>query len=228
MRSRRARRILLAVVLVVAAIAAVPGYWIVRARFFSPTFDVVSIRSAPHYQEPALLDRAWELPVASTFRQSLVYQRNGSTCGPTSLANALRSWGTEATERSVLAGTGKCWSGMCLGGLTLDELAELAGRAGKRVTVLRLESYEQFRALLPELNDPARRYVANFHRGPLFGKGVGHHSPLGGYLAERDLVLVIDVNPDFQPWLVEPKRLFQAMELVDDASGKKRGLLRLQ
>jgi hypothetical protein len=229
MRSKLVRRILLALVLVVAGLAAVPGYWIVRARFFTPTFDVESIKTAPHYQDPALIAQAWELPVAKAYRPSLVYQSNGSVCGPASLANAVRSWGTEATESSILDGTGKCWTGFCLGGLTLDELADVAReRTGKRVTVVRPASYEEFRELLAQFNQPDLRFIANFQRGPLFGKGVGHHSPIGGYLAERDLVLVLDVNREFEPWLVAARRLYEAMDTVDGSSGKKRGLLRLE
>ena len=41
------------------------------------------------------------------------------------------------------------------------------------------------------------------------------------------LVLVLDVNADFGPWLVTSERLFTAMDSVDSSSGKKRGLLLL-
>jgi hypothetical protein len=36
-------------------------------------------------------------------------------------------------------------------------------------------------------------------------------------------VFVLDVNPDYQPWLVERKRLFAAINTLDGI--KKRGLL---
>ncbi|HEY6557684.1 MAG TPA: phytochelatin synthase family protein [Polyangiaceae bacterium] len=39
------------------------------------------------------------------------------------------------------------------------------------------------------------------------------------------LVLVLDVNGSFEPWLVTPERLFRAIDSVDSATGKKRGLL---
>jgi len=35
----------------------------------------------------------------------------------------------------------------------------------------------------------------NFNRAQIFGAGVGHHSPIGGYLEAEDLVFVLDVNP---------------------------------
>ncbi len=84
---------------------------------------------------------------------------------------------------------------------------------------------DEFRSHLRASNDPERRYLINFHRGPLFGRGGGHHSPIAGYLEERDLVLVFDVNEEYRPWLVESARLFEAMDTVDPTIGKKRGLL---
>lgn len=78
------------------------------------------------------------------------------------------------------------------------------------------------------VNDPGRRYIVNFHRGPLFGRGGGHFSPIAGYLPERDRVLVLDVNRNFKPWLVPSERLYAAMDTVDAATGERRGLLLLE
>lgn len=221
-------RVLLALLAVVLAVAAVPGYWIGRAVFFPERFDVTSIREAPHYEDDAMLARADELAVARTY-DDLEWQSNGSLCGPSSVANVARSLGREASESSVLEGSGLCWTGMCLGGLTLDELAGIARRAtGRRVTVLRDLSLEELRAELRRANDPSVRYIVNFHRGLLFGQGGGHHSPIGGYLEEEDLVYVLDVNDDYRPWLVETERLFAAIDTVDGSSGRKRGLLRIE
>jgi hypothetical protein len=74
-------------------------------------------------------------------------------------------------------------------------------------------------------NDPDRRYIANFHRGPLFGRGHGHFSPILGYLAGTDEVFVGDVNDDYKPWLASSERLLEAVNTIDSASGKSRGLL---
>jgi hypothetical protein len=70
------------------------------------------------------------------------------------------------------------------------------------------------------------RYVVNFSRALIFGAGVGHHSPIGGYLETEDLVLVLDVNEKFKPWLVERPRLYNAINTND--GDKKRGLLRIE
>jgi hypothetical protein len=112
-------------------------------------------------------------------------------------------------------------------GLTLDELAEVARvNTRRKVTVLRDLSEEQFREHLHRSNDASRRYVVNFNREQIFGAGVGHHSPIGGYLEAEDLVFVLDVNSDYQPWLVERKRLFEAVNTFD--GDKKRGLLLIE
>jgi hypothetical protein len=68
---------------------------------------------------PNLIERAWHLPVAATFGQHVAAQPNLSRCGPSSLANVFRSLAERpATEDAVLAGTGMCWSGYCIPGLS--------------------------------------------------------------------------------------------------------------
>ncbi len=135
----------------------------------------------------------------------LDFQSNQSLCGPAIVANILRSLGEQAdTEAKVLAHTRKCRSGFCFLGLSLDELADVTRTATKRsVTVLRDVTPDAFRKELRHANDPSRRYVVNFSRALIFGTGVGHHSPIGGYLEDEDLVLVLDVNEKFKPWLLE-------------------------
>jgi hypothetical protein len=175
-----------------------------------------------------LLDRAWRLPAAATFGRDITWQANASLCGPASLANAFRSMGDmKRTEAEVLRGTGRCLLGFCVMGLTLDELAEVAQvRSNRKITVLRDLTPQAFQEHLRRSNDPKLRYIANFSREPIFGAGVGHHSPIGGYLEAEDLVFVLDVNRDFQPWLVERVRLFSALNTFDGS--KKRGLLLIE
>ena len=192
--------------------------------------DAASIVREPSYQDPALLARALALPVAAAYvAAGLEYQRNASFCGPTTAVDVARSLGTPADPAHALDGTGvRTWFGYVWGGLTLEgEAALLRARTGRRVTVLRDLDLAAFRAELAHANDPARRYAVNFARAPLFGRGGGHHSPVGGYLADRDLVLVLDVNRNYRPWLVSTERLFEAVDTVDRATGKRRGLLRV-
>ena len=174
------------------------------------------------------IEKAWKLPAAATFKKQVVWQSNPSMCGPASVANALRSLGeTASSEDAVLAGTGRCWSGFCFMGLTLDELADVTRSKTKRtVTVLRDLSAEEFQRHLRLANDPGRRYIINFSRKEIFGAGAGHHSPIGGYLEAEDKVFVLDVNREFGSWLVERARLFAAMDTLDGM--EKRGLLLIE
>lgn len=225
------RRVLLVVGVVVFLLLSIPASFVVRGVFFPPTFDVESIASSAAYQDREMLKRAWALPVARTFKQQVDYQENGSLCGPTSVANVLRSLNAQPAHASgVLEGSGKCEPfGICFGGLTLDELAGLLrAKSNRRVTVLRDLDLNAFRRELREANNPARRYIINFQRGLLFGQGTGHHSPLAGYLEDQDLVFVLDVNAKFGPWLVKSERLFTAMDSMDSSTGLKRGLLRVE
>ncbi len=147
-----------------------------------------------------------------------------SICGPSSVANVLRSMGVHS-GRNPLRGFG-------VRPMSLDQLAREAAEvvpAPWRVSSVRPGSVDELRAELRASNDESRRLVANFARASLFGGGGGHHSPIGGYLEQEDLAFVLDVNASFGPWLVTTERLFGAMNTVADwATGKTRGLARFE
>ena len=191
---------------------------------------VVSIKETRDYQDPALLKKAWALPVAAAYQADIDFQQNGSVCGPTSLVNVLQSLKQPGSQQSMLQGSGfSTVLGYLPEGLTLDQLADIARQKLKRkVTVLRDFDLAAFREQLNHVNDPTRRYVINFSRGPLFGTGGGHHSPIAGYLKQEDLVLVLDVNKKYGPWLVNSDRLYEAMNTIDATARKKRGLLLIE
>lgn len=212
------------VVLVLAALA----FFATRTPEVPPGF--VSLRASPTFQAPALLEKAWALPVASTYPRPLLSQTNPTSCGPTSVANLLRSGGDATTPSDLAAHGPGCVNGFCFGGLTLEDLAEASRQTSSawKVTVVRPPTVDALRDQLRHANDAGLRLVANFHRFPLFGTGGGHHSPIGGYLEAEDLVFVLDVNASYGPWLVPTARLFDAMDTVDSSSGKKRGLITFQ
>jgi Phytochelatin synthase len=168
--------------------------------------------------------------MVAAYQAEIEFQQNGSVCGPTSLANVAHSLKQPGSQQTILQGSGfSTVLGYLPEGLTLDQLADIARQKLKgKVTVLRDLDLAAFRQQLSHVNDPARRYVINFSRGPLFATGGGHHSPIAAYLADEDLVLVIDVNKKYGPWLVKSERLYEAMNTVDSTAQKKRGLLLIE
>jgi len=70
--------------------------------------------------------------------------------------------------------------------------------------------------------------------GEINGKSNRTFVPLPGSLSRwtsppsrlDDLVFVLDVNSDYQPWLIERKRLFAAVDTLD--GDKKRGLILIE
>jgi len=217
------KRIWMAAGLVAVLVAAGVGVLAMGPPQASPEAIQTSVTRTPE-----LMSQANALPVAATIAPGLAFQSNPSLCGPASLANVFRSLGEEErTSDDVLDGSGLCWTGYCIMGLTLDELAGLAqARTQRKVTVLRDLTLDQFRDQMRRANDPNRRYLINFSRQPIFGAGAGHHSPIGGYLADRDMVYVLDVNEAYGPWLIETDRLFAAMNTFD--GDRKRGLLLIE
>jgi hypothetical protein len=227
----RGRKVLLSIGLLLAlgvgGVAVLPPLLLGDGVDYS---QVVSIERAHEYQDPALLERAWALPVAQVYHSGIEFQRNPSVCGPTSLVNVMKSIGLSADQAHVLDGTNtRTVFGLLFGGVTLDKLAEITRqKTGRKVTVLRDLDLDTFRGHLRRANDLSVRYIANFYRGPLFGRGGGHHSPIAGYLAEEDLVLVLDVNKKYRPWLVKADRLLAAINTFDRMAHQKRGLLLIE
>jgi len=152
----------------------------------------------------------------------LLTQGITSVCGPTSVANVLRSLQV-AARRNPLPGIG-------FRALSLDQLVSEAAQvvpAPWTVRAVRPRTLADFRAELLDSNREDRRYVVNFTRAPLFGRGGGHHSPLGGFLETEGLAFILDVNAGFGPWLVSAARLFEATNSISDRStGTTRGLAR--
>ena len=170
--------------------------------FREPPAPPSSIEFTSAYQNEKLLKRAWALPVARLYGpQGYLFQSNPSVCGPTSIADILRSEGRPADPSSVMNGSG-IWQivGVLFGGLTLDQEAQILERdSGKPVKKLRDLSLDEFRAEMAKSNDPSRRIILNFTRMPLFGRGHGHFSPILGYLADEDLVFVGERQRQLSP-----------------------------
>ena len=207
---------------------AVAGAWMLGAFTPSPYAHVASIEHTPTFRNTTLLAEAERMPVARAYlSRSFEYQHNPSVCGPTSAADVLHSMGRRDSQTDVMTHAGvTSVFGYVIPGLTLDQEASVLRKTtGDPVTLSRNLDLAAFRGELVRANDPRLRFVVNFHRGPMFGRGHGHFSPILAYLPARDLVLLGDVNHDYGIYLVSTRRLFDAMNTIDDVTGKKRGLL---
>ena len=119
-------------------------------------------------------------------------------------------------------------------GLSLDEVACLARCSGADVQAHRPDSaqdIERFREHIIEATtrDEAAVLIVNYSRRTLGQTGDGHFSPIGGYHAGSDSVLVLDTARfKYPPHWVPIERLFAAMQALDDATGLPRGWISLR
>jgi glutathione gamma-glutamylcysteinyltransferase len=90
---------------------------------------------------------------------------------------------------------------------------------------------ERFRAYVIESStrEGAPLLIVNYSRRALGQTGDGHFSPIGGYHAGSDRVLVLDTARfKYPPHWVPLELLFAAMQAQDDATGQPRGWLGLR
>jgi len=126
-------------------------------------------------------------------------------------------------------------------GLPLPDLS-LSPRI-EALEVLHHISQPEWRLILSQLNNPRYRFLVNFSRTPLFHSALplsvpnfftriiaGHWSPIGAYLAEEDLILLLDVNESYGGgYLVNSSRMLDAVNTADmtDPHVPRRGVLRM-
>jgi hypothetical protein len=200
-----------------------------------PESTVHSIKNEKNYQNEAMLASAWQLPVASTYKNNFVYQENSAFCGPASIVNTLNSLGVRGVSQSkVIENSSTYYIKARILGLTLDEMNKMfkdnlkkSGHSEWSVTEYRDLTINEFRNHMRQANRPDFRYVINFSRLPLFGVDIGHHSPIGGYIENSDSVFLLDVLEDYKPFIVSTEKLFIAMNTIDSETEKKRGLIQL-
>ncbi len=116
-------------------------------------------------------------------------------------------------------------------GLDLDELACLARCNGAEVEVHRRDNgnLEAWRAALAIAARGEAVVIASYDRAALGQSGAGHFSPIGGYHAARDLVLILDVARfKYPPHWVSVEHLWRAMESIDPATCRARGWLAMR
>ena len=118
-------------------------------------------------------------------------------------------------------------------GVTMDQLACLARCNGARADVVRPGPDAGIAALRTAIARAAAAprgpvLVAAYSRSALGQTGSGHFSPIGGYHAARDLVLLMDVARfKYPPHWVPLEKLHESMRAEDPATGKPRGWIEL-
>ncbi|KAK9824887.1 hypothetical protein WJX74_003355 [Apatococcus lobatus] len=117
-------------------------------------------------------------------------------------------------------------------GINLSQAACLARCNGAIVDMWRHgeEDEEAFRERVhASCSSTSQHMIVSYSRRGLSQTGDGHFSPVGGYHAEQDLVLVLDTARfKYPPHWVPLSLLYAAMAAVDASTGSVRGYLVLQ
>lgn len=118
-------------------------------------------------------------------------------------------------------------------GLSLYEVACLARCNGAEVeehhSTDTAESLARFRHMLAGAARGTWVTIVSYDRSAMGQTGSGHFSPIGGYHAARDLVLLLDVARfKYPPHWVPAERLWRSMHANDPVTGQPRGWLTLR
>lgn len=114
-------------------------------------------------------------------------------------------------------------------GITFGKVACLGRCNGAKVEPFRSDqsNIDDFRNRLISCSSSEDCHViVSYLRTPLNQTGIGHFSPLGGYHAERDMALILDVARfKYPPHWVPVTFLWNAMNTIDQATGQYRGYM---
>ncbi|KAL9676458.1 hypothetical protein QQ045_004672 [Rhodiola kirilowii] len=114
-------------------------------------------------------------------------------------------------------------------GISFSKLVCLAQCAGAKVEAFRTDqsNIDEFRKYVMKCSTSDDGHViSSYHRETFKQTGTGHFSPIGGYHAEKDMALILDVARfKYPPHWVPLPLLWEAMDNVDDASGQRRGFM---
>ncbi|XP_074582111.1 glutathione gamma-glutamylcysteinyltransferase 1-like isoform X2 [Curcuma longa] len=114
-------------------------------------------------------------------------------------------------------------------GITFGKVACLAQCAGAKVEAFRTNqcNIDDFRHNVIKCSSSEDCHlIASYSRKPLKQTGIGHFSPIGGYHAESDMVLILDVARfKYPPHWVPLALLWEAMDTIDNATGHRRGFM---
>lgn len=209
------------------------GHKLVR-RDLAPA---VNVKTLPTYQEEALIAKATAL---CKHYLPVIPQPVEGYCGQATVLNFVNSVPSHTflprlppQARPIDMGEMKV---ICDHLATFDPELRIT-----KVEALSNMTFDEFHGHMRQLNEPNVRYLCNFLRAPLFfndpkGSSVfilkrifgGHWSPLGAYLADEQLVCVLDMNASYGNYLVPVARLYDAVNTFDLSKGLPRGLIRIE
>ncbi len=200
-------------------------------------------------RDPGHLRRA-PAPAFWALAPHYVGQFNDTSCSvasATMLVNAVRGTrlaGAEkaASQEELLARVADpAWTAGCASsegrGVSLAEIGPLLGKAflaydivGATLETVPVEQAcaagAAFRQALARMEStPGRLMLVNFLSGAVYGAGeYGHFSPLGAFEAERDRLLVLDVDRGwYEPYWAPVETMLAAMATVSPIDGARRG-----
>lgn len=114
-------------------------------------------------------------------------------------------------------------------GISFGKVICLAHCAGAKVKAFRANrsSINDFREhVIACSSSDDCHLISSYHRGIFKQTGTGHFSPIGGYHAERDMALILDVARfKYPPHWVPLELLWEAMDTIDQATGLHRGFM---
>ncbi|XP_056175100.1 glutathione gamma-glutamylcysteinyltransferase 1-like isoform X2 [Syzygium oleosum] len=114
-------------------------------------------------------------------------------------------------------------------GISFGKLVCLGQCAGAEVEAFRTSqtTVDHFRQFVKRCSVSDNCHVvSSYHRGAFKQTGTGHFSPIGGYHAGSDMVLILDVARfKYPPHWVPLTLLWEAMDTVDKTTGEKRGFM---
>ncbi|KAI4311398.1 hypothetical protein MLD38_036300 [Melastoma candidum] len=114
-------------------------------------------------------------------------------------------------------------------GISFGKVVCLAQCAGADVQAFRtsqstMDSFRQFVKRCCSADNC--HIVSSYNRATFRQTGTGHFSPIGGYHAESDMVLILDVARfKYPPHWVPLYLLWESMDTIDEKTGQNRGFM---
>ncbi|CAJ2641211.1 glutathione gamma-glutamylcysteinyltransferase 1-like [Trifolium pratense] len=115
------------------------------------------------------------------------------------------------------------------GGISFQNLVSLAHCTGAKVEAFPAShtSIDDFRKYVMKCSTcDDCHIISSYHRKALKQTGDGHYSPIGGYHAEKDMVLVLDVARfKYPPYWIPLTNLWEGMSYINEFTRKSRGFM---